>query len=180
MRNSVTSGVSPTCSCSTIQPVMFVVPFAPYRRCGGLALPPGVTYVDYLLPDLRPVGNVPRVEHGGRSPMTCAEAIDRFRSMPMARPRSCWGERRDLVRNILIIGLMWSSATWFQFSGRRHPGARMRRPRRSLWLRPQLDLRVHPSSAVPRPRDGRVVLLFPLSSRARSSSPSRPCRAGCN
>ena len=72
----------------------------------GLALPPGVSYVDYLLPGIRPVGDVPRPTPRS-PPRTTPRRIDRFRSMPMARSAVLLGRTTaDLVRNILIIVLM--------------------------------------------------------------------------
>src|SRR5256885_845170 len=95
---------------STIQPIMFVVLFV-YEIGGavGLALPPGVTYVDYLLPGIfvqsvtfrasnTPVGLSEDLRRG---------VIDRFRPMPMARSAGLLRRTTaDLVRNVLIIGLV--------------------------------------------------------------------------
>jgi ABC transporter DrrB family efflux protein len=95
---------------STIQPIMFVLLFA-YVFGGAVqgALPGGVTYIDFLLPGIfvqsvafratqTAVGLSEDLERG---------VIDRFRSMPMARSAVLIGRTvADLVRNILIIGLM--------------------------------------------------------------------------
>jgi ABC-2 type transport system ATP-binding protein len=95
---------------STIQPIMFVLLFA-YVFGGAVrgALPGGVSYVDFLLPGIfvqsvafratqTAVGLSEDLERG---------VVDRFRSMPMARSAVLLGRTvADLVRNVLIIGLM--------------------------------------------------------------------------
>jgi ABC-2 type transport system ATP-binding protein len=95
---------------STIQPVMFVLLFA-YVFGGAVrgSLPGGVTYVDFLLPGIfvqsvafratqTAIGLAEDLERG---------VVDRFRSMPMARSAVLLGRTvADLVRNVLIIGLM--------------------------------------------------------------------------
>ena len=95
---------------STIQPIIFVVLFV-YVFGGAVsrALPHGLAYVDYLLPGIfvqsvtfrasnTAVGLAEDLRHG---------VIDRFRSMPMARSAVLLGRTvADLVRNVLIIGLM--------------------------------------------------------------------------
>jgi ABC-2 type transport system permease protein/oleandomycin transport system permease protein len=95
---------------STIQPVMFVLLFA-YVFGGAVegSLPSGVKYIDFLLPGIfvqsvafratqTAVGLSEDLERG---------VIDRFRSMPMARSAVLVGRTvADLVRNVLIIGLM--------------------------------------------------------------------------
>jgi ABC-2 type transport system ATP-binding protein len=95
---------------STIQPVMFVLLFV-YVFGGAVSrsLPNGVAYVDFLLPgifvqsvtfraSMTAVGLSEDLERG---------VVDRFRSMPMARSAVLLGRTvADLVRNILIIGLM--------------------------------------------------------------------------
>jgi ABC transporter DrrB family efflux protein len=95
---------------STIQPVMFVLLFA-YVFGGAVegSLPAGVEYIDFLLPGIfvqsvsfratqTAVGLSEDLERG---------VIDRFRSMPMARSAVLVGRTTaDLVRNVLIIGLM--------------------------------------------------------------------------
>jgi ABC transporter DrrB family efflux protein len=95
---------------STIQPIMFVLLFA-YVFGGAVkgSLPGGVEYVDFLLPGIfvqsvafratqTAVGLSEDLERG---------VIDRFRSMPMARSAVLIGRTTaDLVRNVLIIGLM--------------------------------------------------------------------------
>jgi ABC-2 type transport system ATP-binding protein len=95
---------------STIQPIMFVLLFA-YVFGGAVkgSLPGGVQYIDFLLPGIfvqsvafratqTAVGLSEDLERG---------VIDRFRSMPMARSAVLIGRTvADLVRNVLIIGLM--------------------------------------------------------------------------
>jgi ABC transporter DrrB family efflux protein len=95
---------------STIQPIMFVLLFAyVFGGAIGRALPNGVSYVDFLLPGIfvqsvsfratqTAVGLAEDLERG---------VVDRFRSMPMARSAVLAGRTlADLVRNLLIIGLM--------------------------------------------------------------------------
>ena len=95
---------------STIQPIMFVLLFV-YVFGGAVrgSLPKGVTYVDFLLPGIfvqsvafratqTAIGLAEDLERG---------VVDRFRSMPMARSAVLLGRTlADLVRNVLIIGLM--------------------------------------------------------------------------
>jgi ABC transporter DrrB family efflux protein len=95
---------------STIQPVLFVLLFVyVFGGAIGRSLPHGVAYVDFLLPGIfvqsvtfgasqTAVGLKEDLERG---------VVDRFRSMPMARSAVLGGRTvADLVRNILIIGLM--------------------------------------------------------------------------
>jgi ABC transporter DrrB family efflux protein len=95
---------------STIQPIMFVVLFVyVFGGAVGLALPPGVTYVDYLLPGIFVQSVTFRASNTavGLSEDLRRGVIDRFRSMPMARSAVLLGRTiADLVRNVLIIGLM--------------------------------------------------------------------------
>jgi ABC transporter DrrB family efflux protein len=95
---------------STIQPVMFVLLFT-YVFGGAVkgSLPGGVKYIDFLLPGIfvqsvafratqTAIGLAEDLERG---------VIDRFRSMPMTRSAVLIGRTTaDLVRNVLIIGLM--------------------------------------------------------------------------
>jgi ABC transporter DrrB family efflux protein len=95
---------------STIQPIMFVLLFD-FVFAGAVrgSLPGGVTYIDFLLPGIfvqsvafratqTAVGLSEDLERG---------VVDRFRSMPMARSAVLLGRTvADLVRNVLIIGLM--------------------------------------------------------------------------
>ena len=95
---------------STIQPVMFVILFVyVFGGAVGLALPPGVTYVDYLLPGIFVQSVTFRASNTavGLSEDLRRGVIDRFRSMPMARSAVLLGRTTaDLVRNVLIIVLM--------------------------------------------------------------------------
>src|SRR5262249_4450960 len=95
---------------STIQARLFVLLFA-YVFGGAISrsLPRGVAYVDFLLPGVF----VQSVTFGasqtavGLSEDLERGVVDRFRSMPMARSAVLAGRTvADLVRNILIIGLM--------------------------------------------------------------------------
>jgi ABC-2 type transport system ATP-binding protein len=95
---------------STIQPIMFVLLFV-YVFSGaiGKSLPPGVSYVNYLLPGIFVQSVTFRASNTavGLSEDLRRGVIDRFRSMPMARSAVLLGRTiADLVRNILIIGLM--------------------------------------------------------------------------
>jgi ABC transporter DrrB family efflux protein len=95
---------------STIQPVMFVLLFV-YVFSGaiGKALPAGISYVDYLLPGIFVQSVTFRASQTavGLSEDLRRGVIDRFRSMPMARSAVLVGRTSaDLVRNVLIIGLM--------------------------------------------------------------------------
>src|SRR5207237_182495 len=70
---------------------------------------PGVTYVDYLLPGIFVQSVTFRASNTavGLSEDLRRGVIDRFRSMPMARSAVLLGRTTaDLVRNVLIIGLM--------------------------------------------------------------------------
>src|SRR5439155_26038199 len=95
---------------STIQPIMFVILFVyVFGGAVGLALPPGITYVDYLLPGIFVQSVTFRASNTavGLSEDLRRGVIDRFRSMPMARSAVLLGRTiADLVRNVLIIGLM--------------------------------------------------------------------------
>jgi ABC transporter DrrB family efflux protein len=95
---------------STIQPVLFVLLFVyVFGGAIGRALPHGVSYVDFLLPGIL----VQSVTFGasqtavGLKEDLTRGVVDRFRSMPMARSAVLAGRTvADLVRNILVIGLM--------------------------------------------------------------------------
>jgi ABC transporter DrrB family efflux protein len=95
---------------STIQPVMFVLLFV-YVFGGAVkgALPRGVSYVDFLLPGIFVQSATFRASQTavGLSQDLQRGVIDRFRSMPMARSAVLLGRTlADLVRNVLIVGLM--------------------------------------------------------------------------
>jgi ABC transporter DrrB family efflux protein len=95
---------------STIQPIMFVLLFT-YVFGGAIShsLPPGVSYIDYLLPGILVQSVTFRASMTaiGLSDDLKLGVIDRFRSMPMARSAVLIGRTSaDLVRNVLIILLM--------------------------------------------------------------------------
>src|SRR3954452_21093262 len=95
---------------STIQPIMFVLLFS-YVFGGAVkgSLPGGVTYIDFLLPGIfvQSVAFRATQTSVGLSEDLERGVIDRFRSMPMARSAVLIGRTvADLVRNVLIIGLM--------------------------------------------------------------------------
>src|SRR5450755_4472872 len=92
---------------STIQPIMFVLLFT-YVFGGAIShsLPPGVSYIDYLLPGIlvQSVTFRASMTAVGLSDDLKLGVIDRFRSMPMARSAVLIGRTAaDLVRNVLII-----------------------------------------------------------------------------
>ena len=95
---------------STIQPVLFVLLFV-YVFGGAVSrsLPHGVAYVDFLLPGIfvqSVTFGASQTAVGLKEDLTRG-VVDRFRSMPMARSAVLAGRTvADLVRNILIIGLM--------------------------------------------------------------------------
>jgi ABC transporter DrrB family efflux protein len=108
---------------STIQPVLFVLLFV-YVFGGAVSrsLPHGAAYVDFLLPGIF----VQSVTFGasqtavGLSEDLTRGVVDRFRSMPMARSAVLAGRTAaDLVRNILVIGLMIAVVylVGFRFTG---------------------------------------------------------------
>ena len=95
---------------STIQPIMFVLLFT-YVFGGAIShsLPPGVSYIDYLLPGILVQSVTFRASMTaiGLSDDLKLGVIDRFRSMPMARSAVLIGRTTaDLVRDVLIIVLM--------------------------------------------------------------------------
>jgi ABC transporter DrrB family efflux protein len=95
---------------STIQPIMFVLLFT-YVFGGAIShsLPPGVSYIDYLLPGILVQSVTFRASMTaiGLADDLKLGVIDRFRSMPMARSAVLIGRTAaDLVRNVLIIVLM--------------------------------------------------------------------------
>jgi ABC transporter DrrB family efflux protein len=95
---------------STIQPIMFVLLFT-YVFGGAIShsLPPGVSYIDYLLPGILVQSVTFRASQTavGLADDLKLGVIDRFRSMPMARSAVLIGRTTaDLVRNVLIIVLM--------------------------------------------------------------------------
>ena len=108
---------------STIQPIMFVFLFVyVFGGAIGLALPTGISYVDYVLPGIFVQSVTFRASQTavGLSEDLRKGVIDRFRSMPMARWAVLLGRTSaDLVRNVLIIALMIvvGYAIGFRFQG---------------------------------------------------------------
>jgi ABC transporter DrrB family efflux protein len=95
---------------STIQPVLFVLLFVyVFGGAIGRSLPHGVAYVDFLLPGVfvqSVTFGASQTAVGLKEDLTRG-VVDRFRSMPMARSAVLAGRTvADLIRNILIIGLM--------------------------------------------------------------------------
>ncbi len=93
---------------STIQPVMFVLLFR-YVFGGAIKLPPGISYVNYLMAGVF----VQTVAFGsfttgvGLAQDLQSGLIDRFRSLPMSRAAVLIGRTlSDLVRNLLVIVVM--------------------------------------------------------------------------
>jgi len=106
---------------STIQPVMFVVLFR-YVFGGAINLPPGLSYVDFLMPGIF----VQTVVFGstqtgvGLAEDLAGGMIERFRSLPMARSAVLAGRTiSDTVRNFFVVALMTGvgMAVGFRFHG---------------------------------------------------------------
>jgi ABC-2 type transport system ATP-binding protein len=94
---------------STIQPIMFVLLFAYVFGGAVKGSLHGVKYIDFLLPGIFVQSVAFRATQTaiGLSEDLERGVIDRFRSMPMARSAVLIGRTvADLVRNVLIIGLM--------------------------------------------------------------------------
>jgi ABC-2 type transport system permease protein/oleandomycin transport system permease protein len=104
---------------STIQPVMFVLLFR--YVFGGAIHPPGVNYVNYLMPGIilqtaafGSIGTAIGLAEDASSGM-----IDRFRSLPMAHSAVLVGRiTADTVRNVFVVGLIIGVgyAVGFRFS----------------------------------------------------------------
>ena len=173
---------------STIQPIMFVVLFVyVFGGAVGLALPPGVTYVDYLLPGIFVQSVTFRASNTavGLSEDLRRGVIDRFRSMPMARSAVLLGRTTaDLVRNILIIGLMIvvGYLVGFRFQAGVVPAlgcvALVAAFGFALsWIFAFVSLVVRGAETA---QTAGFVLLFPLVFASSVFVPSRACRAGCS
>src|SRR4051812_47122542 len=108
---------------STIQPVMFVLLFVyVFGGAIGGSIPGGFSYVDFLLPGIFVQSATFRASQTavGLSQDLERGVIDRFRSMPTARSAVLVGRTlADLVRNVLIIGLMTAVGylIGFRFTG---------------------------------------------------------------
>jgi ABC-2 type transport system permease protein len=104
---------------STIQPVMFVLLFR--YVFGGAIHPPGVNYVNYLMPGIilqtAAFGSVGTAI--GLAEDTSSGMLDRFRSLPMAHSAVLVGRvAADTVRNVFVVGLIIGVgyAVGFRFS----------------------------------------------------------------
>jgi len=94
---------------STIQPIMFVLLFTYVFGGAVKGSLHGVKYVDFLLPGILVQSVAFRATQTavGLSEDLAKGVVDRFRSMPMARSAVLIGRTvADLVRNVLILGLM--------------------------------------------------------------------------
>ena len=93
---------------STIQPVIFVLLFR-YVFGGAVQSPPGVPYVDYLMPGIfvqttvfGAIGTAIGLATDLKSGL-----LERFRSLPMARSAVLAGRTlADLTRNVFVTALM--------------------------------------------------------------------------
>jgi ABC transporter DrrB family efflux protein len=94
---------------STIQPIMFVLLFSYVFGGAVKGSLHGVKYIDFLLPGIFVQSVAFRATQTaiGLAEDLRRGVVDRFRSMPMARSAVLVGRTTaDLVRNILIVGLM--------------------------------------------------------------------------
>jgi ABC-2 type transport system permease protein/oleandomycin transport system permease protein len=108
---------------STIQPVIFVLLFR-YVFGGAVQSPPGVPYVDYLMPGIfvqttvfGAIGTAIGLATDLKSGL-----LERFRSLPMARSAVLAGRTlADLARNVFVTALM--ATVGFAVGFRVHTGA---------------------------------------------------------
>jgi ABC-2 type transport system permease protein/oleandomycin transport system permease protein len=94
----------------TVQPVMFVLLFV-YVFGGAIELPPGVEYVDFLMPGIitQTIAFGGFLTAVGLNEDLSKGLIDRFRSLPMARPAVLAGRTiADGVMNLLAVILMFA------------------------------------------------------------------------
>ena len=158
---------------STIQPIMFVLLFT-YVFGGAIShsLPPGVSYIDYLLPGIlvQSVTFRASMTAVGLSDDLKLGVIDRFRSMPMARSAVLIGRTAaDLVRNVLIIVLMIivGYIIGFRFQAGVAQALALHRARQRLRSRAELDLCLRRADRAQR-RGGPIGRLRgPVSARVR-------------
>ena len=158
---------------STIQPIMFVLLFT-YVFGGAIShsLPPGVSYIDYLLPGILVQSVTFRASMTaiGLSDDLKLGVIDRFRSMPMARSAVLIGRTAaDLVRNVLIIVLMIivGYIIGFRFQAGVAQALALHRARQRLRSRAELDLCLRRADRAQR-RSGPIGRLRgPVSARVR-------------
>ena len=172
---------------STIQPVIFVLLFV-YVFGGAVSrsLPHGITYVDFLLPGIFVQSVTFRASQTavGLSEDLERGVVDRFRSMPIARSAVLAGRTvADLVRNILIIGLM--IAVGYAVGFRFHGGAAGAIACIVVvaafgfalsWIFAFVALTVRGAEAA---QTAGFVVIFPLVFASWCSCPSPPCRTGC-
>ena len=93
---------------STIQPVIFVLLFR-YVFGGAVQTPPGVPYVDYLMPGIFVQTTVFGAIGAAVGLATDLKSglLERFRSLPMARSAVLVGRTfADLARNVFVVILM--------------------------------------------------------------------------
>jgi ABC-2 type transport system permease protein/oleandomycin transport system permease protein len=93
---------------STIQPVIFVLLFR-YVFGGAVKTPPGVPYVDYLMPGIFVQTTVFGAIGAAVGLATDLKSglLERFRSLPMARSAVLAGRTTaDLARNVFVASLM--------------------------------------------------------------------------
>jgi ABC transporter DrrB family efflux protein len=110
---------------STIQPVMFVLLFR-YVFGGAIKLPPGISYVNFLMAGVF----VQTVAFGSfTTGVGLAEdlqrgLIDRFRSLPMSRAAVLLGRTlSDLVRNVFVVAVMFAVGLLVGFNPQGGAGA---------------------------------------------------------
>jgi ABC transporter DrrB family efflux protein len=110
---------------STIQPVMFVLLFR-YVFGGAIKLPPGTSYVNFLMAGVF----VQTVAFGSfTTGVGLAEdlqrgLIDRFRSLPMSRAAVLLGRTlSDLVRNVFVVAVMFAVGLLVGFNPQGGAGA---------------------------------------------------------
>jgi ABC-2 type transport system permease protein len=94
---------------ATVQPIMFVLLFRYVFTVVGKGLPPGISYVNFLMPGIF----VQTVTFGvigtaiGLSEDLHKGLLERFRSLPMARSAVLVGRTTaDLVRNVFVMTIM--------------------------------------------------------------------------
>ncbi|HEY5316856.1 MAG TPA: ABC transporter permease [Solirubrobacteraceae bacterium] len=102
----------------TVQPVMFVLLFR-YVFGGAIRTPPGITYANYLIPGII----VQNIAFGGfvtalgLNEDVHKGLIDRFRSLPMARPAVLAGRTlSDIVTNLLSMTVLTVTGLIIGFS----------------------------------------------------------------
>jgi ABC-2 type transport system permease protein/oleandomycin transport system permease protein len=94
---------------SIVQPIMFVLLFRFVFGGAITDLPPGISYVNYLLPGIFVQTAIFGSTQTGIGLATDLKSglIDRFRSLPMARSAVLAGRTTsDLVRNVVVVLLM--------------------------------------------------------------------------